>query len=119
MLNLRSVTWERVRTAMASDYDMQALVTIIDAGMPESKNELLEQLREYFQFRDDLHTIDGVILYKDRIIIPPPFPTRRGTGIFTLCTPRRDLHDFKDRVLTILAWYHPGYQCYMCYMQPL
>ena len=21
----------------------------------------------------------------------PPFPTRRGTGIFTLCTPRRDL----------------------------
>ena len=55
MLSLRSVTWERVRTATASDDDMQALVTIIEA----------------YQFRDDLHTIDGVILYKDRIIIPP------------------------------------------------
>jgi hypothetical protein len=29
------------------------------------------QLREYFQFREHLYTIDGVILYKDRIIIPP------------------------------------------------
>ena len=45
MLSLRSVTWERVRTATASDDDMQALVTIIEAGMPESKNELPEQLR--------------------------------------------------------------------------
>ena len=45
MLSLLSVTWERVRTATASDDDMQALVTIIEAGMPESKNELPEQLR--------------------------------------------------------------------------
>ncbi|CAE1167716.1 unnamed protein product [Acanthosepion pharaonis] len=44
-LNLKSVTWDRVRTATASDEDML--------------------------FRDDLSNIDGVIVYKDRIVIPP------------------------------------------------
>jgi len=115
MLSLRSVTWERVRTAIASDDDMQALVTIIEAGMPESKNELPEQLREYFQFRDDLHTIDGVILYIDRIIIPPSL---REEVLASLHSAHQGVTS-KGRVLNLLAWYHPGYQCYTCYMQPL
>ena len=58
-LNLQSVTWDRVRTATSSDDNMQALI------------EFIEALREYFQFRESLHTADGVILYKDRVVIPP------------------------------------------------
>ena len=33
--------------------------------------DLPEELREYFQFRDDLSTFDGVFTYKDRVLIPP------------------------------------------------
>ena len=28
-------------------------------------------LREYYQFRDHLYTLDGVIMYKERVVIPP------------------------------------------------
>ena len=68
-LNLKSVTWDRVRTATASD--MQSLVDAIESGIPQYRHELPEALREYFQFRDGLYTVDGVVLYKDRVVIPP------------------------------------------------
>ena len=70
-LAVRSVTWDRVRTATASDNSMNELINFIESGIPEFRHEFPPQLREYFQFREHLYTIDGVVLYKDRIIIPP------------------------------------------------
>ena len=70
-LAVRSVTWDRVCTATASDNSMNELINFIESGIPEFRHEFPPQLREYFQFREHLYTIDGVILYKDRIIIPP------------------------------------------------
>jgi hypothetical protein len=67
---LQSVTWNRVREATSSDQDMLTLSSFIENGMPDFRHELPPQLREYHKFRDDLHTLDGVILYKDRIVIP-------------------------------------------------
>ena len=70
MLNIQSVTWDRVRTATCSDDNMRNLVDLVESGMPEYRHELPESLREYFQFRTSLHTTDGVVLYKDRVVIP-------------------------------------------------
>lgn len=70
-LNVKSVTWERVRTATTSDSCMRKLVDIIESGFPETCNELPNSLREYYQFRDDLCTVDGVALYRDRVVVPP------------------------------------------------
>lgn len=67
---LQAVTWDDIRTATASDEHLNQLLTIIEHGMPENRHELPPPLREYHQFRDDLYTVDGVILYKDRIVIP-------------------------------------------------
>ncbi|CAE1161919.1 unnamed protein product [Acanthosepion pharaonis] len=39
--------------------------------MAEFRHEMPNSIREYFQFRDDLSSIGGVIVYKDRIVIPP------------------------------------------------
>ena len=39
--------------------------------MPTSPAGLPSRLWAYHRFRDDLHMVDGVILYKDRIVIPP------------------------------------------------
>jgi hypothetical protein len=64
------VTWDKVRVATNSDENMVQLVEIIESGMPESRLELPAPLREYHQFRDDLYTVDGVVVYKDRIVIP-------------------------------------------------
>jgi hypothetical protein len=50
---------------------MNELINFIESGILEFRHEFPPQLREYFQFREHLYTIDGVILYKDIIIIPP------------------------------------------------
>ena len=68
--SIRAVTWDRVKLETASDTNMNQLLSIIEDGMPIHSHELPPQLQEYHQFRDDLYTVDGVILYKDRVVIP-------------------------------------------------
>ena len=60
-----------VRLETASDPIMNQLISIIEDGIPNNRHELPPQLREYHQFRDNLYTVDGVAMYKDRVIIPP------------------------------------------------
>ena len=69
-ITMKSVTWDRVRIATASDDNMNQLLNLVESGLPEIRQEFPEQLRDYFQFRDHLHTVDGVVLYKDRVVIP-------------------------------------------------
>ena len=71
VLRTIAVTWDRVKVATVSDGDMVHLMSIIEAVFPNFCHELPPILREYYQFRDHLYTVDGVILYKDRIVIPP------------------------------------------------
>ena len=65
------VTWNKVRVATSSDENLQNLLAIIESGFPEKCEELPPPLREFHRFREHLSTVDGVIMYKDRIIIPP------------------------------------------------
>ena len=69
--SLQAVTWHRTKQETASDANMHQLVSIIENGIPEAINDLPPPLRTYHRFREHLHTLDGVILYKDRIVIPP------------------------------------------------
>ena len=69
-LSVQSVTWDRVRTMSGSDPDMLELADLIENGMPDSGLKMPAALKDFFQFRDELSTIDSVILYKDRIVIP-------------------------------------------------
>ena len=67
----KSVTWERVRIATSSDETMNKLLDMIESGLPENRREFPQPLQEYSQFSQHLSSLDGVILYKDRIVIPP------------------------------------------------
>lgn len=69
--SLQCVTWDRVRRETSSDLDLHKLVNIVESGMPQSREELPTSLQEYHQFRQDICTVDGILIYKDRIIIPP------------------------------------------------
>ena len=68
--DLKAVTWDKVRVATSSDVNMCALVNIIEDGMLASLHELPQPLQQYHRFRDDLYTVDGVVIYKDRVVIP-------------------------------------------------
>ena len=73
--SLQCVIWDEVRTATASDKDIFQLVQFIESGISETRNSLPLSLREYHQFRDHLSTVDGVAIYKNRIVVPPQGPT--------------------------------------------
>ena len=68
---ISTVSWDDVRLATSSDSLMIDLFNHVEDGFPVSKNDLPVNLRLYHQYRAHLTTFDGVILYNDRVIIPP------------------------------------------------
>ena len=100
---LQSVTWSRVKNATSSDADMINLLKVIESGFPENRNELATPLREYFQFRDHLYSIDGVILYKDRVVIPP---TLRNDILTVLHSAHQGVTSMASRAESTVFW--PG-----------
>ena len=66
-----TITWDRVRLATNSKDTMLRLVEIIEDGIAKSREDFPQALREFYQFRHDLHTVGGVVMYGGRVVIPP------------------------------------------------
>ena len=69
--SLQSVTWDRVREATSSDSHMHILAEMAINGIPDSKMEMPEAIRDFHQYREKITSTDCVVLYKDRVVIPP------------------------------------------------
>lgn len=69
--SIQSVTWDAVREETISDPKMLTLVETIENGMPEHRKDCPASILEYHPFRDHLSTVDGIVVYKGRIVIPP------------------------------------------------
>ena len=69
--SLQATTWNRLRIATVSDDDMNLLLSVIESCIPAESCLLPPQLRKYHPFRDHLYAVDGVIMYKERVLIPP------------------------------------------------
>ena len=65
-----AVTWDRVKEATRRDPIMSELRNLIIAGIPEEKGEMAEYLSVYYQYREHLSVVEGVVIYKDRLVIP-------------------------------------------------
>lgn len=68
---IEAVSWDNVRQATTSDPVMCQLIQQIEDGFPSSRENLPAELRPYYQFRENLTTFDGVVLYRERVVIPP------------------------------------------------
>ena len=69
--HIKSITWDNIRDATINDDQLRTLMAMIEEdGIPSSRKEMPEALRNYHNLRDGLYLLDGVILYNDRIIIP-------------------------------------------------
>ena len=69
--NVRAITWEVVKSETAKDPEMIALVDLIQSVFPDNKEEMPEALEKYWNIRDQLYVIDGVVLLLDQVLIPP------------------------------------------------
>lgn len=68
-LSTMGMSWDTVQLATTSNKEMAQLVPFILSGFPQFRHELSPALQEYHQFREHLYTVNGVILYKDCIVI--------------------------------------------------
>nr|KAG5706167.1 hypothetical protein BaRGS_025789 [Batillaria attramentaria] len=100
---VKSVTWDDVRHATSSDPTMTDLSTAIEDGFPEDRADLAPELRPYHQFRENLTTFDGVILYHDRVVIPPSL---RGRVLQSLHSAHQGVSQMCSRAENSFFW--PG-----------
>ena len=101
--DIESVTWDDVRVATTSHPLMSVLTQLIENGMPTKSENLHPDIRSYFQYRDHLSTFDGVILYKDRLVIPPSL---RGRILSSLHSAHQGLTQMCSRAESSVFW--PG-----------
>ena len=72
--SIHSVSWDRVREETASDRTMVELYNIILSGF-DTEDKVPPDLQPYCKYKDSLSTVDGVIIYKDRVVVPPRLRT--------------------------------------------
>ncbi|CAL4068131.1 unnamed protein product, partial [Meganyctiphanes norvegica] len=100
---ITSTTWDLVRVATASDETLHKLSDIIETGFPDSCADLPQQLKMFYQLRDNLSTVDGIILYNDRVLIPPSL---RANVLTTLHAAHQGTSTMITRAETSIFW--PG-----------
>jgi len=64
------ITWDKLREVAEEDSVMVKLMEIVMRGFPQSCYDMDETVRQFHKFRHDLHVADGVVCYKDRIVVP-------------------------------------------------
>ena len=97
------ITWQQLRDAVAKDKVMTMLSEQISSGFPPDKKLLRLELREFFQHRDVLTQVDGVPLYKDRVIIPAAL---RAAVLETLHSAHQGITGMTERAQQSVWW--PG-----------
>lgn len=65
-----TLTWEEIRTATTKDKELQELMSYIEHVDPDEITTLPSSLKHYSSVRSHLSVVDGIVIYKDRIVIP-------------------------------------------------
>ncbi|MGH0142006.1 UNVERIFIED_CONTAM: hypothetical protein FKN15_074960 [Acipenser sinensis] len=69
-LNFSTQSLNKVKTYTQQDASLQTLQSVITIGWPETKQETPTIIKEYWTYRDELTTQDGIIYKGNRVVIP-------------------------------------------------
>ena len=64
------IDWQNIRTFTMVDPTLVHLAKTIQNGWPETGKELEGDVKPYFQHRYELHIVDGIIFFQNRIVVP-------------------------------------------------
>ena len=70
-----SISWEQIAQATRLDLGLNSLLQSIRQGLPDT-DTIDPLIAPYWKYQDGLYESDSVILYKDRVVLPPSL--RRG-----------------------------------------
>ena len=96
-----AVTWESVKRESEEDAGMRLLSNYVRNGFPESKKDLPEQIRCFWEVRESLRCFGSAVLYKDRIVIPPSL---RPNIVENLHSAHQGVSSMYSRAQTIVYW---------------
>ena len=98
-----AISWERIATETASDPSMRLLLDIIQEGFPDDRRAANDYIAAFWTYRDSLNVTDGVILYRDRVVIPPSL---RDKVLRILHSAHQGVSFMESRARSIVFW--PG-----------
>ena len=61
-------SWPDIRTAGIADNEYSALLNAVNSDLPD--NSWPQDLQEFKRHRNDLSSVNGVVIYKGRAIVP-------------------------------------------------
>ena len=117
--HIETITWNRIQEATISDPSMVELSEIIQSGFKKSLKQLPSELKPFHRFKNFLSVFDGVITYKNRIVIPPKL---RQEILDNLHSAHQGTSSMKARIESSVFW--PGIynelenirdKCYQCH----
>ena len=100
---VRAVTCDRVREATVRDNTLTKLMEMIAEGVSDNKEAWMGELREFYKHRHHLTVVDGVLMYKSRVIIPRYL---RGEVLECLHSAHQGVQGMKARAQDTVFW--PG-----------
>ena len=70
VIKIRPTKLATMQEETVADPSLQMLKTLIQSGWPESMQDLPNEVKPYWYFKDELGIIDGLIMKGTRVIIP-------------------------------------------------
>ena len=98
-----AITWETVQAESRSDQQMNILAKQIALGFPSEKGHMPVEIAEYWDCRHSLNTVNGVVLYNDRIVVPGSL---RKRVIENLHSAHQGVTSMTSRAMASVFW--PG-----------
>lgn len=92
-----------IKEATQDDSDLQSVCKYIHQGWPSQMSQLSHSLHEFHTVRAHLSEVDGLLLYKDRIVIPG---SQRHEVLHQLHTGHQGLTKCRERANMSVWW--PG-----------
>ena len=66
-----AISWECIATETASDPTMRLLLDTIQEGFPDDRSAANDDIAAFWTYHDTINVTGGVILYRDRVVVPP------------------------------------------------
>ena len=96
-----AISWERIATETASDLTTRLLQDIVQEGFPDGRRAANNDIAAFWTYRESLNVTDGVILYRDRVVVPPSL---REKVLRILHSSHQGVSSMESRARSIVFW---------------
>ena len=97
------ISWDRLARATAADASLGHLLRLVEQGAPRLDSSTDDALGSFRPIYDSLYAEDGVLLYQDRVVVPPSL---RDSVLQHLHAAHQGISTMEQRARAIAYW--PG-----------